>query len=131
MEGVLALLPDLLAQEGAVAVGEIGLDRGTREEVKVFRRQLAISRELGMPCVVHTPERGKAEATEKALAIVAEVDIEPELVVIDHVNEETIAFVRASGLWRDLSLQRPRLSPERVAKLIRDYGAEKVLLTPT
>jgi len=131
MEGVLALLPDLLAQEGAVAVGEIGLDRGTREEVEVFRRQLAISRELGMLCVVHTPGRGKAEVTEKALAIVAEVDIEPELVVIDHVNEETIAFVRASGVWTGLSVQPPRLSPERVAKLIRDYGAEKVLLTPT
>jgi len=117
---VLALLPDLLAQEGVVVVGEIGLDRGTREEVKVFRRQLAIGRELGMLCVVHTPGRGRAGATEKALAIVAEVDIEPELVVIDHVNEETIAFVRASGVWTGLSLQPPKLSPERAAKLIRD-----------
>ncbi len=54
-------LPSALERSGAVAVGEIGLDYhydfAPRErQIDVFRRQIAIARELDLPFVVHNRE---------------------------------------------------------------------------
>jgi TatD DNase family protein len=49
-------LPRLLAEVGAVAVGECGLDGGTSahaEQQRILRRQVAIAREAGLPLLVH------------------------------------------------------------------------------
>jgi len=64
------LLP-LYEQEKVVAVGEIGLDYYWMEDPKdvqerVFRRQLAISREVNLPFAIHT--RDAIEDTYKVLA---------------------------------------------------------------
>jgi len=53
-KGSLESLPGLLSQ--AVAVGEIGLDRSRgrlADQVPVFRAQLALARERGLPVVLH------------------------------------------------------------------------------
>ncbi len=62
VDAVVALVRDTYAaRAGAVAIGEIGLDyhydfapRAT--QVEVFRRQIALARELGRPVVIHTRE---------------------------------------------------------------------------
>jgi TatD DNase family protein len=64
-------LRELLAHEGAVAVGETGLDfyrdYAPREaQLELFERQLALARELGKPVVVHS--RAADEETARALA---------------------------------------------------------------
>lgn len=66
--------------EGAVAVGEIGLDYhydfSPRDaQKKVFREQLLIAKELGLPTVVHC-----REAIADVRAIIEEVDAGPFVV---------------------------------------------------
>ncbi|MGF1529723.1 MAG: TatD family hydrolase [Candidatus Competibacterales bacterium] len=54
----LAVLPKVLQSRGGVAVGECGLDGYVagldwHQQWRVFRAQLAIARELGLPVIVH------------------------------------------------------------------------------
>ena len=54
-------LPEELSGSGAVAVGEIGLDyfydfAPRDRQIEVFRRQIAIARELDLPIVIHNRE---------------------------------------------------------------------------
>lgn len=63
-EGWVSRLRELLAQPRVVAVGEVGLDfhydfapRDVQEEV--FRRQIRIAVELGLPLVIHSREAGE------------------------------------------------------------------------
>ncbi|MYN65956.1 MAG: TatD family deoxyribonuclease [Acidobacteria bacterium] len=62
LEGVASFVRRLLdARAGACAVGEIGLDyhydfAPPRTQIDVFRRQIALARDLTLPIVVHTRE---------------------------------------------------------------------------
>ena len=62
LDGVAPFVRRLLdARDGACAVGEIGLDyhydfAPPRIQIEVFRRQIALARELALPIVVHTRE---------------------------------------------------------------------------
>ena len=62
LDGVAPVVRRLLdARAGACAVGEIGLDyhydfAPPRIQIEVFRRQIALARELALPIVVHTRE---------------------------------------------------------------------------
>lgn len=54
-------LPEQIREAGAIAVGEIGLDyhydfAPRDRQIAVFRRQIAIARELALPIVVHNRE---------------------------------------------------------------------------
>lgn len=53
----LAVLADRLREPGAVAVGEIGLDTKIElpldRQIPVFRDQVALARELGLPVILH------------------------------------------------------------------------------
>jgi TatD DNase family protein len=64
-------LRDLLSDQRAVALGEIGLDfyrdyAPRARQRRLFRQQLALAGELGTPVVIHT--RAAAEETADALA---------------------------------------------------------------
>ena len=101
---VLAVLPRYLAKDGVVAVGELGYDSMTPEEEEVFVTQLALARDVGLPAVVHTPHRDKAAGTTRTLDVVRESGIGPERVVVDHLNETTVAEVADSGCWMGFSI---------------------------
>lgn len=128
VDEVLARLPDLLKQEPVVAVGEIGLQDGTDREVDVFSRQLQIASDLSMPCVVHTPQKNKAEVTQIVIEVVARSGIDRNLVVIDHVDSRIIEPVRAFGTWMALSVQPYKISEKEAATLVQTFGAERVML---
>ena len=62
LDGVAPFVRRLLdARRGACAVGEIGLDyhydfAPPRTQIEVFRRQIALARDLALPIVIHTRE---------------------------------------------------------------------------
>jgi TatD DNase family protein len=66
----LSRLAALAAQPGVVAIGEIGLDYNRSEndsaaQIEVFRAQVRLAREVGLPIVVHN--RGALEDVERIL----------------------------------------------------------------
>ncbi len=126
---VLDLLPRYLEKDGVVAVGEIGYDSMTAEEDTAFAAQLALAITHELPALVHTPHRDKAAGTERSIAVVRESGIAPERVVLDHLNELTVAMAKESGCWLGFSIYPDtKMDEDRMVAILREYGTERVLV---
>jgi hypothetical protein len=90
---------------------------------------LELAKEHGLPALVHTPHRDKVTGTKRSLALVREVGIDEELVVIDHLNELTLPLVLETGCWRGHSIYpNTKMSEERMVALLKQYGTEKMIV---
>ncbi|MBK1630159.1 hydrolase TatD [Thiohalocapsa halophila] len=128
-EQVMALMPRYLEKDGVVAVGEIGYDDITPEEERFFAEQLTLAKEHGLPALIHTPHRDKVTGTERSLALVREVGINEEQVVVDHLNELTLPLVMETGCWRGHSVYpNTKMSEDRMVALLKAYGTEKMIV---
>lgn len=127
--GVLDLLPRYLAKDGVVAVGEIGFDDMTPAEDRVFRRQVELAVEYELPILIHTPHRDKKRGTERTVAIVKEMGVDPGMVLVDHNNEETIRITLDSGCWAGHSIYPDtKMDEGRMVKIVEQFGAERVII---
>jgi len=127
--GVIELLRQYLDKDGVVAVGEVGLDDQTEAEAKYFSVQIDLAKEFSLPLLVHTPHRDKKRGTEQTLALIRESGIRPELVLIDHNNEETLDQVLASGCWAGHSIYpKTKMDEQRMVQLVKQYGGERILI---
>src|SRR5436853_7193181 len=128
-QGVIDLLSHYLEKDGVVAVGEIGFDDQTDAEAKYFAIQIELAKESGLPVLIHTPHRDKKRGTERTLALVRESGIKPELVLIDHNNEETLPLVLPSGCWAGHSLYpKTKMDEQRMVQLVKQYGGERMII---
>ncbi len=128
-QGVIDLLPRYLEKDGVVAVGEIGFDDQTEAEAKYFSAQIELAMEFNLPVLIHTPHRDKKRGTERTLALVRESGIMPELVLIDHNNEETLPLVLPSGCWAGHSIYpKTKMDEQRMIQLVKQYGGERMVI---
>jgi uncharacterized protein len=128
-DGVMALLPRFLEKDGVVGVGEIGYDEQNETEEKYFRAQLELARELQLPALIHTPHRDKKRGTERSIALAKSVGLAPELVLIDHNNEETLPITLESGCWAGHSIYPDtKMDEDRMVALVKKYGAERMII---
>lgn len=126
---VIALLPRYLAKDGVVAVGEVGYDEQTPAEERWFAEQLELARRFDLPVLVHTPHRDKKRGTERSLALVREIGLPPQRVLIDHNTEETLPLVLRAGCWAGHSIYpNSKMDEPRMASLVQQYGSERVLI---
>lgn len=126
---VLDLLPRYLAKDRVVAVGELGYDSLTREEEHAFRTQLHLAVEHGLPALVHTPHRDKLTGTRRTLSVVEQVGIEPGRVLVDHLNEVTVADVAASGCWMGFSIYPDtKMDEHRMVRILSEHGLSRMIV---
>jgi predicted metal-dependent TIM-barrel fold hydrolase len=128
-EEVLKILPRFCQKDTVVAVGEIGYDDQTPEEDRFFAAQMEMAMEHDLPVLIHTPHRDKVTGTERTIALVKEVGIDEEMVIIDHLNEQTLPMVLETGCWRGHSIYPfTKMSEQRMVKLLQQYGTEKMVV---
>lgn len=128
-EEVMRVLPRFLAKDAVVAVGEMGFDDITPAEERFFAEQLELAKTLRLPALVHTPHRDKLSGTRRTLALVKEIGIEEDLVVVDHLNEQTLPLVMETGCWRAHSIYPfTKMTEERMVALLRQYGTERMIV---
>jgi uncharacterized protein len=128
-DGVMQLLELYVEKDGVVAVGEIGYDDVSPAEEKVFMRQIEIAKDAGLPILIHTPHRDKKRGTERTLAVVRESGFAPELTLVDHNNEETLASVLDSGCWAGHSIYpKTKMDEARMVTLVQRFGSERILV---
>ena len=126
---VMKILPRYCEKDGVVAIGEIGYDDITEAEERFFAEQLELAKEMKLPALIHTPHRDKKGGTERSLALVREVGIDEEMVIIDHLNELTLPMVLETGCWRGHSVYpHTKLTEERMVALLKKYGLEKMVV---
>lgn len=128
-EEVMKIMPRFLVKEGVVAVGEIGYDDITPQEERFLAEQMQLAIEHELPVLIHTPHRDKIGGTKRTLELVKEVGIAEEMVVIDHLNEQTLPMVMDSGCWRGHSIYPDtKMSEDRMVALLKQYGTEKMIV---
>ncbi|WP_433336219.1 TatD family hydrolase [Spirillospora sp. CA-294931] len=126
---VLDVLPRYLAKDRVVAVGEVGYDAMTAAEDAAFGRQLELAAGHELPVLVHTPHRDKAAGTRRSLDVVKESGLAPGRVLIDHLNEPTVAMVADSGCWMGFSIYPDtKMSAERMVAILREFGTARLLV---
>ncbi|MFP4055777.1 MAG: TatD family hydrolase [Candidatus Brocadiia bacterium] len=126
---VLAGMGEYLDHERCVALGEVGFNNITDNEETVFREQLQMAEGRGIPVVVHLPHFHKPEGVRRTVAVLDDFGIPRERVLIDHNTEETMPLLRDSGYFLGLTVYPiSKLTPQRVSKIIREHGAERVLV---
>lgn len=128
-EEVMKVLPRYMAKDGVVAVGEIGYDDINATEERFFAEQLEMAKEFELPVLVHTPHRDKVEGTKRTLALVKEIGIDPEMVVVDHLNEITIEIAIEAGVWTGHSVYpETKMSESRMIDILKRYGTNKMMV---
>lgn len=128
-EAVMEILPGFATKDHVVAIGEIGFDEQTPLEEKYFRLQLDLARELELPVMIHTPHRDKKRGASRSMDIILEHGVKPNMVVIDHVNEETVQEVLDRGFWAAFSIYpHSKMTAPRMLEIIRQYGAERLIV---
>ncbi|UTM59886.1 TatD family hydrolase [Photobacterium sp. CCB-ST2H9] len=126
---VMEVLPRFLAKDGVVAVGEIGYDDITPEEDIFLAEQMQLAMEFELPVLIHTPHRDKIGGTKRTIALIREVGIPEEMVLIDHLNELTLPLVMETDCWRGHSIYpNTKMSEQRMVALLKEYGLEKMVV---
>lgn len=124
---VIEHLPNLLQNDLMVAIGEIGLETTSKEEINVFSKQLELADDLKTKVIVHTPRTNKKEVTETTTEIILE-NINPKLVLIDHVDFEIVDNLIDHDFTLGLTVQPLKMRPSDAVKLLKKYGTNKFVL---
>lgn len=128
---VLALIPEFLDKPTVLGIGEIGLNKNTRNELQILEDQIALAAEHDQLILVHTPHlEDKLKGTRLILdAIKRNGVIHPGRVLIDHVEEHTVALALDRGHWAGMSLYADsKCTPQRAADIIETYGHERIVI---
>lgn len=128
-QAVIEILPRYLEKDGVVAVGEVGYDDQTAAEERFFRAQIELALSHDLPLLVHTPHRDKVKGVERTLALVREMRVRPERVLIDHNTEETVPLLVDSGHYIGFSIYPDtKMTEERVGAIFARYGLERMII---
>lgn len=114
-------LPKYIEHESVVGLGEIGLDAGIEDEVKLFRAQLNIAKEHNLPVIVHTPTPMEPQATtvlRQIINVIKEENFPLERAILDHTGRNTLKARLDSGAMVGLSLCYDKLRPEDAAEIV-------------
>ncbi len=130
-EDVLAVIPDFLSCPTVLGVGEIGLNKNSRNEVKVLEMHVALAAARNELILVHTPHlEDKLKGTRLIMDVIRnERRIDPSRVMIDHGEEHTVGEIKDRGFWAGLTLYPvSKCSPARAVDILETYGFERIWL---
>lgn len=128
---VISLIPEFLDRPGVLGIGEIGLNKNTRNEARVFREHLDLAAETDEMILIHTPHlQDKYKGTRMIVDMLREdTRIQPQHVLIDHVEEHTVRLARDHGFWCAMTLYpTTKCTPARAADIIEMYGDDRIMV---
>jgi hypothetical protein len=128
---VIALVGQLLDTPGVLGIGEIGLNKNTRNEATVFLEHVDLAMKTGEQILIHTPHlEDKYQGTRMILDMLSDDRrIDRGRVLVDHVEEHTIREVLERGFWAGMTLYPvSKCTPERAVDMVELYGPERLLV---
>jgi hypothetical protein len=126
---VIELIPKFLDRPNVLGIGEIGLNKNSRNELRALEMHVDLAARHNQLILVHTPHlEDKLKGTRLILdAFKADKRIRPERVIIDHVEEHTVKLVLDAGMWAGMTLYpESKCSPPRAVDMIEVSGNERV-----
>jgi predicted metal-dependent TIM-barrel fold hydrolase len=128
-EDVIGIIPKFLDCPNVLGIGEIGLNKNSRNELKVLERHVDLAARHEQLILVHTPHlEDKLKGTRLIVdALKNDKRIRPEKVIIDHVEEHTIQLVLDAGMWAGMTLYpESKCTPARAIDMFDRYGPERI-----
>ena len=128
---VIALIPEFLRCPNVLGIGEIGLNKNSRNEIKVLEMHVDLAARYNQLILVHTPHlEDKLKGTRLILDVLkSDRRIRSERVIIDHVEEHTVKLVLDAGFWAGMTLYpETKCSPARAIDILETYGNERIWL---
>ena len=128
-EDVIGIIPKFLDCPNVLGIGEIGLNKNSRNELKVLERHVDLAARHEQLILVHTPHlEDKLKGTRLIVdALKNDKRIRPEKVIIDHVEEHTIQLVLDAGMWAGMTLYpESKCTPARAIDMFDRYGPERL-----
>ena len=125
----MALIPDFIAKENVLGIGEIGLNKNTRSELKIFEEHVQIALDHDLPVLIHTPHlEDKLKGTKLILDSLAGFSkLDRSKVIIDHVEEHTAGIVLDAGYWAGMTLYpESKCTPNRAIDILEIFGNERI-----
>jgi predicted metal-dependent TIM-barrel fold hydrolase len=125
---VISLVPEFLKADNVLGIGEIGLNKNSRNEMIILEEQIELAKQHGQMILVHTPHlEDKLKGTRLTMDALVNAGIEPGRVLIDHVEEHTVAEVLDRGFWAGMTLYPDsKCTPQRAVDIIECYGNERI-----
>ena len=128
---VLSIIPEFMQRPTVLGIGEIGLNKNTRNELQILERHIDLAARFDQLILVHTPHlEDKHKGTGLILdAIRNNPRISADRVIIDHVEEHTVQMVLDRGHWAGMTLYpESKCTAARAIDIIECYGAERLWL---
>jgi predicted metal-dependent TIM-barrel fold hydrolase len=126
---VLQRIPKFLDRPTVLGIGEIGMNRITRNEIATYTEQVELAIEHRQLILIHTPHlEDKLKGTRISIEVLGRYrEIDPGRVLIDHAEEHTIDMILERGFWAGLTLYpQTKISPQRAVDVIEKYGTERI-----
>ncbi|MEQ2010389.1 MAG: TatD family hydrolase [Limisphaerales bacterium] len=126
---VIGLIPKFLDRPSVLGIGEIGLNKNSRNEMKVLEMHVDLAARHDQLILVHTPHlEDKLKGTRLILDVLrSDKRIRPERCIIDHVEEHTIQLVLDAGFWAGMTLYpESKCSPARAVDMLDLYSHERI-----
>ena len=122
---VIAMIPEFLKRPGVLGIGEIGLNKNTRNEATVFQEHLDLAAKTDELVLIHTPHlEDKYKGTRMIVDMLkGDSRIKPHRVCIDHVEEHTVKLALNGGFWCGMTLYpTTRKTPHGLHRSAHPHG---------
>ncbi|MBM83275.1 MAG: metal-dependent hydrolase [Planctomycetaceae bacterium] len=128
---VIAMIPEFLDKANVLGIGEIGLNKNTPNECTIFREHVDLAMKTNELILIHTPHlQDKFKGTRMIVDMLLEdTRVQPDRVLIDHVEEHTVRVARDHGFWCAMTLYPvTKCTPSRAADIIETYGDDRIMV---
>ncbi len=128
---VLAMIPKFLERPNVLGIGEIGLNKNSRNEMTILERHVELAVAHHQMILVHTPH---LEDKWKGTRLIVDLlkrhrGVDPARVIIDHVEEHTVDLVLDAGFWAGITLYpMSKCTPSRAIDMVEVYGTQRIWL---
>jgi hypothetical protein len=128
---VISFIPEFLKRPTALGIGEIGLNRNTRNEMTIFEEQVELALKEDQLIWIHTPHlQDKLKGTRMMVDyLTGHGRLDPERVAFDHCEEHTIRRVKDAGFWVSMTIYPvTKNSPGRVVDAVETFGLDHMMV---
>ena len=128
---VIAMIPEFLELPSVLGIGEIGLNKNTRNEAIIFQEHVELAVQHEQSILIHTPHlEDKFQGTMMILDMLCDDSrLDRNRVLVDHVEEHTVRHVLEEGFWAGMTLYPvSKCTPQRAVDMIEMYGPERLLV---
>jgi predicted metal-dependent TIM-barrel fold hydrolase len=142
-------MPRYLSRPTVLGVGEIGLNKNTKNEAQVFQQHVQLALDTfdasyrrhaggGDACLmgkhhlilIHTPHlEDKLKGTRMILDMLKDFGsaLDASRILIDHVEEHTIKMVKDAGYYAGMTVYPvSKCTPQRAVDMIEIYGPDRL-----